>query len=87
MVQLVALWSVLVRALMYPMESSSSTLRAARGVFAEMDRPLSVNKLSAQLCNEPHKAAPMRDRATTMETSFGYVQMNRTSYTQKKNVE
>ena len=78
MVQLVALWSVLVRASACPMENSLSMLRAVRGVFAAMDRPLSVSKPSARLCNELPKAAPIRDRATTTEMSFWYVQMNGT---------
>ena len=81
MAQLVVLWSVPDRALVCPTENSLSTLRAARGVFAAMDRPLSVSRLSARLCNKLPKAAPIRDRATTMETSFWYVQMNRTNYT------
>lgn len=68
--QLVALWSVLVRASACPMESSLSTLRAARGVFVAMDRPLSVSKQSAWLCNELPKAAPIRGGATTTETNF-----------------
>ena len=53
-------------------ETSLLTLKTARGVFAVMAKPLSVNQLSAQLFNELLLAALIRDRATTMVITFRY---------------
>ena len=76
--QLAVVLNVVVRTLMFLMETSlfmlmmmmmmtTMTIMNARGVFAAMEKPLSVNQLTAQqLFDELLLAALIRDRATAM---------------------
>ena len=65
--QLVVLLSVRVRPFMWPMEIFLPMLTIARGVFATMEKQLSVNHLSVLLFSDLLLNVHTRDRVITME--------------------